>query len=64
MTNVSITPVDLRIRVDPSGREQIELKNEMMLYVTAVGINQGMTFEVLGGKEQLFILNDAIESFI
>ncbi len=62
VNNVSGEPEDSRRRMDPSGCGQIGLANGMVLYITADG--QQMSFEVLGERGRLFILNDGNDSFI
>ena len=66
--DVSAEPEDSRRRMDASGRGQIGLANGVVLYITADGRHAGsglsMSFEVVGEKGRLFILNDANESFI
>ncbi len=61
--DLSDEPADSRRLIDPSGRAQIGLDNGVVLYITADGKHKGsglpMSFEVVGTKGRLFILNDA-----
>jgi predicted dehydrogenase len=55
-------PTDSRRHMDPPGRGQIGLANGLVLYITPEGGR--MSFEIVGEKGRLFLLNDANESFI
>jgi len=64
--DVSQEPPDSRRVMDPSGRSQIGLANGGVLYITPDGGHRssGMSFEVVGEKGRLFLLNDAGEVYI
>ena len=65
--DLSDEPADSRRRIDPSGRAQIGLDNGIVLYITADGKYAGqglpMSFEVVGQKGRLFVLNDANQTY-
>jgi len=65
--DLSGEPEDSRRLIDPSGRAQIGLDNGVVLYITVDGKHQGdglpMSFEVVGSKGRLFVLDDAKQTF-
>ncbi|MBC8229319.1 Gfo/Idh/MocA family oxidoreductase [bacterium] len=59
--DVSVEPEGSYRRIDPAGRGQVGLANEVVFYVTSAG---SLSFEITGEKGRLFLLEDARESFI
>ncbi len=55
-------PESLR-RLDPAGRAQIRLVNDVTLYLTPDG-GPGLAFEVLGDRGRLLLLNDGRDAYL
>jgi predicted dehydrogenase len=55
-------PADSRKRLDPTGRGQIGLSNDITIYITPDGKRHN--FDIIGQKGRLSLFNDAEESYI